>query len=186
MTVNALVRLPFITDDLRHEFGSDLRLIDNDRQWTQEAVDFACEVASPAIRAEIERTEEAFRGVMKDNVGLAAEIEKLNARNAELERHAVRVDKLNAEQAAELKRLREPYTGKKQFTISALDAGSSAYRDEYVHWLESRLRPLCPGCGNEIDPEWCHCGSPITHSAWEGHAPVPMGCDCFREESGPC
>lgn len=44
------VALPEITPSLREEFGSDLRLIDNDCQWTQEAVDFAAMLQG--VRAE--------------------------------------------------------------------------------------------------------------------------------------
>lgn len=44
-------------------------------------------------------------------------------------------------------------------------------------------RPLCAGCGQEIDPDCCGCGSPMdSHDMHEGHAPVPMGCDCFRSD----
>lgn len=49
---------------------------------------------------------------------------------------------------------------------------------------------ICEGCGNEIDPETCGCGSPIDHFP-DGHSPIPMGCDCMRdtaeysEESNP-
>jgi len=43
-------------------------------------------------------------------------------------------------------------------------------------------REVCEGCGNLIDPNTCGCGSPIDHSSWEGHQPVPMGCDCMREK----
>lgn len=42
-------------------------------------------------------------------------------------------------------------------------------------------REVCAGCGKEIDPETCGCGSPIDHSAWEGHSPIPMGCECGRD-----
>lgn len=38
---------------------------------------------------------------------------------------------------------------------------------------------ICEGCGNEIDPETCGCGSRIDHP-WDGHSPIPMGCDCGR------
>lgn len=38
---------------------------------------------------------------------------------------------------------------------------------------------ICQGCGNEIDPETCHCGSPVDmHGMGDGHLPVPMGCTC--------
>jgi hypothetical protein len=41
--------------------------------------------------------------------------------------------------------------------------------------------PICNGCGNEIDPNLCHCGDLITnHSIHCGHNPVPLGCDCGR------
>ncbi|HVY79848.1 MAG TPA: hypothetical protein VG994_02610 [Steroidobacteraceae bacterium] len=37
----------------------------------------------------------------------------------------------------------------------------------------------CPGCGNEIDPDVCHCGDYAKdHGGWDSHAPVPMGCTC--------
>lgn len=43
--------------------------------------------------------------------------------------------------------------------------------------------PVCPGCGNVIDPDCCGCGdSREGHdSMWSGHSFVPMGCDCMRE-----
>lgn len=50
-----------------------------------------------------------------------------------------------------------------------------AENDDYVIPSE---RPICPGCNQEIDPDWCWCGGPIDHSPWEGHMPVPMGCIC--------
>lgn len=44
-----------------------------------------------------------------------------------------------------------------------------------------RSREICPGCGNEIDPDTCGCGDAIEgHSIWSGHSPIPMGCDCGR------
>lgn len=54
------------------------------------------------------------------------------------------------------------YTGKKWFTIHRNDAGSEAYRDEYVKWLESKIEGLkaendelrsrrCPHCAAK---EW--------------------------------
>lgn len=45
--------------------------------------------------------------------------------------------------------------------------------------LIERVPPRCPRCGNLIDPDCCGCGSPITHD-FDGHSPVPMGCDCGR------
>jgi hypothetical protein len=39
----------------------------------------------------------------------------------------------------------------------------------------------CPKCGNEIDPDVCWCGDYIKgHGHYDGHSPVPMGCDCGR------
>jgi hypothetical protein len=38
---------------------------------------------------------------------------------------------------------------------------------------------VCPGCGNMIDTELCHCGDAINmHGTGSGHSPVPMGCTC--------
>jgi hypothetical protein len=46
---------------------------------------------------------------------------------------------------------------------------------------------VCPGCHNEIDPEVCWCGNEIErHSPqWDGHNPVPLGCDCGRAKEKP-
>lgn len=42
----------------------------------------------------------------------------------------------------------------------------------------------CKGCGNEIDPDVCWCGDLInSHSGYEGHLAIPIGCDCGREIS---
>ena len=40
---------------------------------------------------------------------------------------------------------------------------------------------FCPGCGEEIDPEVCHCGDFIkdhSNPMNDGHSPIPMGCTC--------
>jgi predicted amidophosphoribosyltransferase len=39
---------------------------------------------------------------------------------------------------------------------------------------------ICPGCGNEIDPDWCHCGdSKQSHNGMnQNHGFIPMGCVC--------
>lgn len=38
---------------------------------------------------------------------------------------------------------------------------------------------VCGGCNHQIDPECCHCGSPVKmHTRGDGHGPVPMGCVC--------
>ena len=42
-------------------------------------------------------------------------------------------------------------------------------------------RPICPGCGQEIDPDVCHCGDLIkdhSNPMNDGHSPIPMGCTC--------
>ena len=37
----------------------------------------------------------------------------------------------------------------------------------------------CQGCGKEIDPDVCWCGDELgKHTGYEGHSPVPMGCEC--------
>lgn len=36
----------------------------------------------------------------------------------------------------------------------------------------------CGGCGCQIDPDVCGCGGSISHSPWEGHTPIPAGCQC--------
>ena len=44
-------------------------------------------------------------------------------------------------------------------------------------------RIACPGCGNDIDPDCCWCGTAEKdHDSWhEGHTFVSMGCTCgFR------
>ena len=57
---------------------------------------------------------------------------------------------------------------------------------ERIRGLERALRDsiqkkitVCPGCLNEIDTEVCHCGNYIkSHTIYDGHSPVPMGCTC--------
>jgi hypothetical protein len=43
----------------------------------------------------------------------------------------------------------------------------------------------CPGCGWEIEPDVCHCGSSkFWHNPYElGHTFVPMGCTCGYEDA---
>lgn len=38
---------------------------------------------------------------------------------------------------------------------------------------------VCPGCGNEIDPETCWCGEG-DHGYGDGGPFIPMGCECHR------
>lgn len=49
--------------------------------------------------------------------------------------------------------------------------------------------PRCPGCGEIIDPDCCHCGiGPQGHGyGGEEHSFVPMGCTCGypKEEGSP-
>lgn len=41
--------------------------------------------------------------------------------------------------------------------------------------------PICPGCGQEHDPDTCHCGIPMSeHGYSDNHSPMPMGCSCYR------
>ena len=37
---------------------------------------------------------------------------------------------------------------------------------------------FCGGCGEEIDPEVCHCGSSGCNPMYDSHSFVPMGCLC--------
>lgn len=40
----------------------------------------------------------------------------------------------------------------------------------------------CPGCRNEIDEDFCFCGTEKKNHETEEHSFVPMGCDCLRSE----
>ena len=43
---------------------------------------------------------------------------------------------------------------------------------------------VCPGCYHEIDPDCCHCGSPMkSHGYNVGHSGVPMGCTCGYDKA---
>lgn len=54
-------------------------------------------------------------------------------------------------------------------------------REQIMKGLSTTTSLHCTGCGNEIDPDVCHCGDPMkSHSAYCGHTPVPIGCDCGR------
>jgi len=45
--------------------------------------------------------------------------------------------------------------------------------------LSAGVRPLCPGCNQEIDPDVCCCGALMEeHGRLDWHIPVPMGCMC--------
>ena len=43
----------------------------------------------------------------------------------------------------------------------------------------------CDGCGQEIDPDWCHCGEPMEGGVHENHSPINIGCDCWRTLEDP-
>jgi hypothetical protein len=44
--------------------------------------------------------------------------------------------------------------------------------------VRARMQVVCPHCGNDIDPDTCHCGEgPHT---FDDHHFVPAGCDCLR------
>jgi len=41
--------------------------------------------------------------------------------------------------------------------------------------------PICPRCGNTIDPDICWCGESIgPNIIHDNHYPVPVGCECGR------
>lgn len=48
--------------------------------------------------------------------------------------------------------------------------------------IAAHSRIVCSGCKQEIDPDYCHCGGRIDQHVPmnDGHAPVPMGCQCGR------
>jgi hypothetical protein len=46
----------------------------------------------------------------------------------------------------------------------------------------TKAHARCGGCGCEIDPVHCWCGSPMEgHGHFDGHGAIPMGCNCGRE-----
>lgn len=48
--------------------------------------------------------------------------------------------------------------------------------------IAAHTRVICSGCKQEIDPDYCHCGGRVDqHNPMnDGHAPIPMGCQCGR------
>lgn len=44
-------------------------------------------------------------------------------------------------------------------------------------------RVHCTGCGHEIDPDICCCGTEID-GYHDNHFPVPMGCRCYESKGG--
>lgn len=79
-------------------------------------------------------------------------------------------------------------TALEQFVYDHEPAGPSEteFREGLCAALEEAIaahsRIVCSGCKQEIDPDYCHCGGRIDqHSPMnDGHAPVPMGCQCGR------
>ena len=50
-----------------------------------------------------------------------------------------------------------------------------------MHCPPSQAIVRCTGCGNEIEPDVCHCGELVkSHDHYSNHSPVPLGCDCGR------
>lgn len=91
------------------------------------------------------------------------------------------IEKLNQEDGG------RPYY---QFTMTFEEALAETKRrakpEHYQQVLEDTKSPIikCPNCGNEIDPDVCYCGNTReSHNGWEGHAFVPLGCDCGRAKS---
>jgi hypothetical protein len=71
----------------------------------------------------------------------------------------------------------EGYALPTQEDLSDLRAALALYDKETA-------RPVCDGCGREIDPETCGCGSARVGHIYEfdGHPFIPMGCDCYRSK----
>jgi len=67
--------------------------------------------------------------------------------------------------------------------------GGLVYIDKRGQVASMGQRPVdrCRGCGSEIDPDCCGCGSPLSdHSpVGDGHSFRPMGCDCGRDSAPP-
>jgi hypothetical protein len=57
----------------------------------------------------------------------------------------------------------------------------------FAVWKDHEAVSACEGCGNEIDPDWCHCGDAIEghRGMSHNHSPVPMRCQCGREPPEP-
>lgn len=62
---------------------------------------------------------------------------------------------------------------------SAFREGERRVREAVI--AENKLH-FCGGCGAEIDPSVCCCGSTGCSQMYDGHPFVPMGCNCHREE----
>ena len=59
------------------------------------------------------------------------------------------------------------------------DRSGDGQSDRFRLCTASPPRTICPGCGKEIDPDWCWCGDRVDqHTMGSGHSPVPMGCVC--------
>jgi hypothetical protein len=79
------------------------------------------------------------------------------------------------------------YQFTKTFEEALEETKGRAKLEHYQRILKDLDLPVvheCLGCGNEIDPDVCHCGiTKENHTAWEGHTFVPAGCDCGRAKS---
>jgi hypothetical protein len=68
------------------------------------------------------------------------------------------------------------------------DLSTGQLKEIEVPYIKQRARealeevPTCSGCGNEIDPDVCHCGDYVKDHGFTGHHAIPMGCDCFRAD----
>lgn len=51
-------------------------------------------------------------------------------------------------------------------------------------WRRKPSHVRCADCNQVIDPDSCWCGAPIDNGIpHDNHAPIPMGCTCFRTDS---
>lgn len=83
----------------------------------------------------------------------------------------------------------DPWTARAMLAEAVALAGLCFWPPSYLNdrgralgvspWASPAVQ-RCPRCGNEIDPTTCWCGSEIPHDGFEGHAEVPMGCECHR------
>lgn len=80
--------------------------------------------------------------------------------------------------------------------IAMVDEDTPARRKAFLdavavavqHMEDEPLPPFCIGCGQEIDPDACHCGERSDHPDHSGsvevrdHQFVPDNCNCLRHE----
>lgn len=77
----------------------------------------------------------------------------------------------------------KPSTRLARGVLSVLDALEHARkeRDAANFTIESITAPHCEGCGSEVDPTTCWCGSEC--GGRDGHPFVEMGCNCMRDKN---